>query len=223
MNKTLNTVVGALAALALIVGVMAYNKAPEKVLGVQGIQGERGLQGPQGPQGPKGDKGDVGPRGPAGGTQFGAVAGPDLYSPYWNVNGLVRWPTRLTLGRGEAAATAALGLGTTTPCSILSPSSTSTLLTSTLNITTSTSTAGVWTLATSTSQYASTTSYASFTVTANKLGAYTYFASSTTSGEARLFAPNTLLNWTVAGAPGLGTQKNGFVYEGTCQAEFLVL
>ena len=90
MNKTANWIVGGLAVVALIVGVVAYNKSPSSIVGSvgpQGPQGERGLQGPTGPQGPQGVKGATGSQS----ELVGSVTGPDFYSPYFNINDVKGW------------------------------------------------------------------------------------------------------------------------------------
>jgi hypothetical protein len=154
--------------------------------------------------------------------KLGAVTSPYILGNEFSVGDVLEFYYRLPLGTGLSSSTAALGLGTTTPCSIVTPNATTSLQWTSLAINTSTSTAGTFVLATSTSAFASTTPFGvSLIVTANKTGYIEYFASSTTSGTQRLFAPNTYLNWTVSGAPGLGAQKNGFVYpNGYCQAVF---
>lgn len=156
-------------------------------------------------------------------VKLGAVTSPYVPGNEFSVADVLDFYYRYQLGTGLSSSTDSigLGLGTTTPCSILSPNATTSLVRASIAINTSTSTAGTWTLATSTTAYASTTFYATFSVTANKLGYYEYIASSTTSGSERLFKPNTYLNWTVAGAPGRGTIKNGFIYPNSyCQAQF---
>lgn len=81
MTRTSNIVIGTLAAIALIVGIVAYHKVPSQITGKQG---------PVGAQGPKGDRGPAGPEGVAGktGTTFGAVATLDgVDFPYVNIGG----------------------------------------------------------------------------------------------------------------------------------------
>lgn len=102
---------------------------------------------------------------------------------------------------------------TTTPCSILSPAATSTLVRAGLNITTATSTNGTWYLATSTTAYATTTNYYTFTVSSGSLYTFDYISSTTSNGAVRIFAPSTYLNFAVSGA-------SGFTYGGTCDALF---
>ncbi len=84
MNTTLNKIISAVAVVALIIGVIAYNKTGSPSLGATGPQGPRGEQGPAGPQGPKGDTGSKG-------VTLGSVTGPDNYSPYQAINEVRSW------------------------------------------------------------------------------------------------------------------------------------
>lgn len=54
MNKVTSLIVGVLATVALIVGVVAYNKTPSVLVGAKGEQGPRGEQGPAGRDGKDG-------------------------------------------------------------------------------------------------------------------------------------------------------------------------
>lgn len=57
MNKVTSLIVGSIATVALIVGVVAYNKTPSVIVGGKGEQGPRGEQGPVGPAGRDGKDG----------------------------------------------------------------------------------------------------------------------------------------------------------------------
>ena len=104
--------------------------------GLQGPQGERGAVGPQGPQGPRGlsgaqgDRGYQGSKGEPGETKLGAVSGPELYSPFWSVNGVRTW-----------FYSAKFNTASTTLCSFRLPSATTTLVRAMAQITTATGTA----------------------------------------------------------------------------------
>jgi hypothetical protein len=114
-----------------------------------------------------------------------------------NGNGITFTPTRKTLTSA-----------TTTPCAILSPSSTSTIESVVFNITTATSTTGVFTLATSTTPYATTSLIATFTVTSGAQATLNWDGGNNNA----LVAPNTYIVFGVQGVP------YGFTYGGTCSA-----
>lgn len=166
-----------------------------------------GIGGKQGPQGPAGGNGANGQDG-----KFGALAGPDIPSPY------LRW--------GDVAlfnAKMALNTATNTPCAIQSPAATSTLLTTTLQITTGTSTATAWYVSTSTSAFATTTNLVPpLALGSGKQG--TFAVASSTAGAVYTvdnnvtLSPSTWIVWTVAGtAITLGDTTHLL---GTCQARF---
>jgi hypothetical protein len=133
----------------------------------------------------------------------GAVSGPDLLSPYFNVNGWTEWPTR----QGFASAT-------TTVCAIKSPAATSTLaLGSGVRLDVSSTTASTVTVAKAATAFATTTPLFSAHVAANARAA---IAATTTTNDF-VFAPNT---WLVVGmAGGIGS----FSPSGVCQAKFVQL
>lgn len=130
--------------------------------------------------------------------QAGSVSGPDLYSPYFNVNGVYRWFYKQALTRA-----------TTTPCAIKSPAATSTLFFADVNITTATTTATTWSNAFATTPYATTTLNATaFSVASGAQGALIVNATSTP------IAPNTWVVWGMAGS------AVGPLLQGSCQAIF---
>ena len=204
MNTKNNIIVTSLVVISLILGVISYTKTPNVVVG---SKGEQGLQGPVGPQGERGERGPMGPQGPAGVTRtLGAITGPENTSNYFVQNGL-RYEYRKTSLRGA----------TTTPCALVSPSATSTLLIATLQVTTGTSTATTWTIAQGSTPYATTTSVGSYSIASGQ-GFSTSTVPSTNAGFVVL--PN---NYIVFGLAGLsGNSVPGASLVGTCQAEFLV-
>lgn len=134
---------------------------------------------------------------------------PDVMSPY------LRW------GNVEHfAANVALATATTTPCAIQSPSATSTLVRSWLQISTASSTATTWTAAKAATAYATTTSLGTGIILAS--GAQgTMTASTTFNGlvdDTQIIAPNNFIVWGVAGIGNLTTDK----LLGRCGAEFVV-
>lgn len=148
---------------------------------------------------------------PKGDTIVGAVSGPDTYFPYVANNNVRVYTTKKSLASGVT--------GTTTPCAIRAPSATSTLRLASLQITTSTSTAGTWSFASSTTAFATTTTFGQFTVTAGSQ--YSYVATSTYGQPQNVFGPNQFIVFGVQGYNnGSG---NGFMYGGSCQAEFVEL
>jgi hypothetical protein len=119
--NTPTKIIGILAAISLIVGVIAYQKTPDQILGAAGPQG---VQGPKGDQGPQGERGPVGPQGPAGSPAprtLGALTGPEIPSPYLTFGNVRTWQYKTSM----AAAS--------TTCSIQAPSASSTLVSASAN------------------------------------------------------------------------------------------
>ena len=136
---------------------------------------------------------------------LGAVSSPDIQSPYFSFGGVRFW----------GAHTETLKTATTTPCALLSPAATSTLMTASISFKVSSTTASTVTLAKATTAYATTTLLASAALAANAQG--TLVASTTASGGATLDGTNVFgpSQWLVVGmAGGTGT----FSPTGTCQA-----
>ena len=154
--------------------------------------------------------------------RLGAVSGPDFYGPYWNMNGIITYYHRKDFNRDTFGV-----LGTTTPCVFLSPTSTSTLSRASVNIVLSTTTPAVkWTLATSTTAYATTTALYQFTAVAGKLHSWEWVASSTSPTGSLGFGttpPSTYLVFGNEGVASSESQPYGFRIGGSCQAEFRVL
>lgn len=141
-----------------------------------------------------------------------AVTGPDMPYPYISVNGVRTW-------YNNQAFTSA----TTTPCAILSPAATSTLVGSpALSFSVSSTTTMLVTIAKAATPYATTTVLATSSI-ASGAQAYIPIATTTpvadsTNGRAtlsdRIFAPNTYLVVGMQG--GVGT----FSPTGRCIANF---
>lgn len=144
--------------------------------------------------------------------QLGALSGPDLPYDHISVGGVARYSLRREL------ATA-----TTTPCRIQAPSSTSTLVSTSLMITTATSTQTLWTAATTTNAlaFATTTKLNDYILLSGTQGSFLKNAtsSSTTDGKGLMMEPNAWVVWGVQGtAISDATKLNGF-----CSAEFIAL
>lgn len=140
--------------------------------------------------------------------RLGAVSGPDLYSPYWNVNGVRQWFVRQPMNRA-----------TTTLCSMRAPTSaTSTLNFASFQIVTGTSTSATIDIGTSTSAFATTTNLVAAKSIASGAQGYAYWSPVGGSVDDAKMAPGEYVNVKTAGA-GL----SGYTYGGFCQAVFLEL
>jgi hypothetical protein len=215
MNKTTNIVIGALAIIALIVGVVSYSKVPAQIMGAAGQQGEQGIQGPVGPAGRDGRNGVDGVTKVV--TQvvqapvqqvpqqqvYGSVTGPDFYGPYQGVNNSRLWTVRQPMNSA-----------TTTICAMKAPSATSTLQYAGWQITTGTSTAATIDIGSSTTAYATTTVKRSQTIVASGAQGYDYWFSAGAGVDDSVMAPNTYI--VVKTGAGL----SGYTYIGTCTALF---
>lgn len=108
-----------------------------------------------------------------------------------------------------------LNVATGTPCAIQNPfNATSTLVDATLNITTSTTTAGVITIATSTTAFATTSPIFGATLASGAQGTFMAGETASSTGLGVVLPPTGWLVIGVAGATG------GFTYGGTCSAVF---
>lgn len=112
-------------------------------------------------------------------------------------------------GVTDFATRQVLTTASTTPCAILSPSATTTLVSTSLNIASSSASISNFTLATSTTAYATTSLIASISVAANAKGTPNWDGGVNNS----LVSPNTYIVWGVGG----GAVFNG---GGTCNAVF---
>lgn len=141
----------------------------------------------------------------------GAVASPELQSPYFTVDGVK-----------HEYRSSPIRTATTTPCAFRSPTATSTLLSASLQVKVASSTATVWTVAKANSPYATTTAINSFTLASALQG--TFVQMGTTSPGAAdasvsTIAPNTYIVWGLA---GIGSSYDSTKLTGQCVAEFLV-
>lgn len=147
--------------------------------------------------------------------QLGAVPGFDFLNSVINFNG-VRHEYRSTTFTGA----------TSTPCSFISPASTSTLLFAGLQVRTGSSTATTWHLATSTIMNATTSPLTvPFSLASGAQGTFQFTGTSSVNGvfsEGRnsydTLPPNSYVTWGFQGVSAYTNDK----LVGTCQAEFIV-
>ena len=144
---------------------------------------------------------------------LGAVASPDIQSPYFSFGGVRHWA-----GKMESLTSA-----TTTVCAIQSPVSTSTLVTAGIKFDVGSTTATTVTLAKATTAYATTTVLATSTLAANVQG--TFVAATTTpvadTTLGRLTITNLIFepsNWFVVSMTG---GQGTFSPTGTCEAVWM--
>ncbi len=140
---------------------------------------------------------------------LGGLAGPDIQSPYLSVDGLVHEYRRVALNKA-----------TTTPCAVRSPSATSTLVLTSLQINVSSSTATVWSASKATSAFATTTSLLEFAASSGVKGTMFLNATSTAIDSKFVFGPNEYLVWGLEGIEVLDLTSDKLL--GVCQAEFVV-
>lgn len=142
--------------------------------------------------------------------QFGALAGPDIPSPYLNWGGLRTWNARQELKTS-----------TTTVCSIQAPASTSTLDHFAVRFTVGSTTAKTIYMAKGASMQASTTLLlAAGTLAANAQGTFVASTSPSTSDDVdgtNVIPPNWWVNVSMAGGIGVDSPT------GSCQAQFMEL
>ncbi len=215
MNKTTGIVIGLIAVIGLVTGVVAYNKAnvaPKQVAGLFGPTGAQGPQGEKGDRGPVGPQGERGPAGISSAPKLGSVASPDVQSPY------LRWGNVSVWQAGVDYNT-----GTTTVCAIQSPTATSTLQGGGANFSVASTTQTVITISKSLTAFSTSTlgavALATSTIAANAQGFVNALATSTPTGASvvgnLVFSPST---WFVVGmSGGIGT----FSPVGQCTASFL--
>lgn len=209
MKNKSNIAVGVVALIALVVGLVAYNRTPATIHGTDGLVGAVGEIGPRGPIGEKGEtgaRGPMGPQGPAGtptrsnGPIVGAVAGPDLASPYFAYGGVRHWAYKTSMSSAIAS----------TSCTIATPVATSTLVASTASFDTF-GTTSVAVIGWSAGIQATTTTIGSIQITGGGQGLV--LASSTASTF--IVPPNTYINVKVPGGVGWTAAPTG-----TCIAVF---
>ena len=204
-----NYIIGFIAVAALVVGVIGVSKQPVVKQGSQGSQGEQGVKGNDGYtpikgvdyfDGKDGARGERGASGAIGmPSKLGAVSGPDIYSPYLNVNGVTEFYHR-----------SAMTTGTTTPCAF-KVTATSTLVTGVAKFNVGSTTAATVTFGRGTHSTATTTWLHNASLAANVQGTFAVPAATTTN---QTFAPNEYLVVGMSG--GNGT----FSPTGACQAVF---
>lgn len=192
MNTTINKVIGVVAAIALVVGVVAYNKTPTAIVGSQGAQG------------PKGES-VVGPRGPAGkdgvttvitkteAPKLGSVSSPDIPSPYLQYGGVREWAYKIT----------SMATGSTS-CSFMAPPATTTLKFAIATYTLASTTVGsVVEIGQSISPNATTTSIATTTAAQNVQFTLQNSATSTFAlSNNNIVTPSTFINVKIGGGAG---------------------
>lgn len=142
----------------------------------------------------------------------GALSSPDIPSQYLRVGGVIH-EYRFMNWNG----------GTSTPCSFVSPSSTSTLVWSSLKVDTSTSTAVLWKLATSTIMNATTSGVTDEFALGSGAKGTMYYNGTTTPTlldivDSNVLPANTYVTWGFEGVLGYSSTAFG----GTCSAEFIV-
>ena len=140
-------------------------------------------------------------------VNFGAVSGPDITFNDISIGGInykyVRQPLRTA---------------TSTPCSIPTPSATSTVVSAGVKITTASSTATTWHLAGATTAFATTTNLFTYSLGSGAFGNLVYTGTTTGVDTKNEVAPATFLVWGAAGfLPADTTKLNGF-----CQAVFRI-
>lgn len=132
----------------------------------------------------------------------GAIAGPDIISPYFSFGGVRHW-----------AANAEMRNASTT-CAIQSPTSTSTLVAATFQVVVAPTTTPQFEIGVGTTAYATTTQLALWTFTANTRKSIAATSSVLTNFPEGIISPNTWVNVKQGGGGG------SFVPTGTCTAVF---
>lgn len=146
------------------------------------------------------------------GQTLGALAGPDIMSPYISWGGVRHWAGHMTFAQG-----------TSTVCAIQSPAATSSLQFGSAKIVHASSSAATVFMAKATTQYATTTNLGTVALAAGAQGITV--ASTTFSGEpqdpASVFAPNT---WFVVGMQGIDSSDMspaGLAAVGSCDVVWI--
>lgn len=149
-------------------------------------------------------------------ASLGAVTSPSTNLDYLQLSQALGW---LTAGNptpiNQTMLRQTLTAATTTPCAIQNPfNATSTVPLAFFNVTTGTSTASSLTFATSSTAFATTSSFATFAVGASQQ--QTVVFNGLASGIGPVVGPN---QWLVVGAAGV--PAGGFTYGGSCAASFV--
>ena len=135
---------------------------------------------------------------------FGAVSGPNIDFPEITLNGVKLAPRQMGFSNS-----------TTTPCALQSPDATSSLISIVVTAKTATTVAMQWTVATSTTIYATTSPVMNAYIQANEL--FTLAGATTTGSRYPMLAPNT---YVVVGANWKGIGHVPPFIDGTCSALF---
>lgn len=203
-----NYIVGFIAVVALVVGVLGFSKTQNVVVGPEGAQGVQGVKGDKGDKGVQGERGLQGPKGESGAIgmpgKFGAVSGPDINSPYLNVNGVTEWYY------SSSPKTASSSI-----CAFKTPAATSTLQFASLKVTGGLTGALYFEIGKSTVMDATTTSLGTYA--AGSGTKFTMVASTTAVDnvdENWMFAPS---NWLVFKTSSTSPAQ----ITGSCKAVFL--
>lgn len=140
--------------------------------------------------------------------KLGAVSGPDLFSPYWNVNGVRQWFIRQPMNKA-----------TTTLCAMRAPTSaTSTLQSTSFQIVVGTSSAATIDIGTSTTAFSTTTNLVAARSVASGAQGYAYWSPVGGSVDDAKMSPGEYVVVKTAGAG-----SSGYTYTGFCQAVFTEL
>ena len=133
--------------------------------------------------------------------EVGAVVGPNLYNPFWNVNDVFLYPMSKTMTKS-----------TTTICAFKSPNATSTLMIASANFSTGSTTNATVSIAKSSTAFATTTNIGTLKLAANEKGTWVGgYASSSMSNL--VFEPGKYLVFGMQG----GTGEVNFSPVGTCK------
>jgi len=136
--------------------------------------------------------------------RIGAVSGPNIDFPEITLNGVKLAPRQMGFSNS-----------TTTPCALQSPDATSSLISIVVTAKTATTVAMQWTVATSTTIYATTSPVMNAYIQANEL--FTLAGATTTGSRYPMLAPNT---YVVVGANWKGIGHVPPFIDGTCSALF---
>lgn len=142
-------------------------------------------------------------------NQIVGGASPDLYSPYFNINGVKNFYNSVGLVQA-----------TTTICSIKSPSATSTLGFASVQFETASTSATYVELGRATTRYATTTSINIYTVGASAKASIVASSTGSVAGNATIFPPSTYFNVKTSWATAATALT---VPVGRCQAVFTQL
>lgn len=146
---------------------------------------------------------------------YGSVTSPPTNLDYLQISQAIGWFTSgIATPNNETMVRYSLAAATTTPCAIQNPfNATSTVPLVAFNDTTATSSAATLTFATSSTAFATTSAFATFTIGANVQGTAVYTGTST--GQGPVVGPS---QWVVIGGSGV---SYGYTIGGSCTAKFI--